>query len=104
MLQSKNNEVQFLDLGCIHKNLCCAFTAKCVRNAQMMVNSELQHTWVMSGYHIMDRFLVYILWFNFILALNFIFLCFCMVMVIYDNEFELKGRIIKFKPRKKSEP
>ena len=33
---------------------------------------------------------MYVLWFNFILGLNFIFFCFCMGMVMYDNEFETK--------------
>ena len=32
---------------------------------------------------------LYMLWFNFILGLNFIFLCF-LGMVMYDNEFETK--------------
>ena len=34
-----------------------------------------------------DRSLVFMLWFNFILGLNFIFLLF-LGMVMYDNEFE----------------
>ena len=30
------------------------------------------------------------LWFNFILGLNFIFSCFWAMMVMYDNEFKTK--------------
>ena len=36
------------------------------------------------------------LWFNFILGLNFIFLCFRLIIIHYHN---LKQREMKFKPR-----
>ena len=38
------------------------------------------------------------LWFNFILGLNFIFLCFRLIIIHYHN---LKQREMKFKPRTK---
>ena len=39
---------------------------------------------------------VYMLWFNFILGLNFIFLCFKLIIIHYHTQ---KQREIKFKPR-----
>ena len=38
------------------------------------------------------------LWFNFFLGLNFIFLCFKLIIIHYHTQ---KQRKIKFKPRKK---
>ena len=38
------------------------------------------------------------LWFNFFLGLNFIFLCFKLIVIHYHTQ---KQRKIKFKPRKK---
>ena len=38
------------------------------------------------------------LWFNFILGLNFISLCFRVYMVMYDNESKIQKEI-KFKPQ-----
>ena len=39
---------------------------------------------------------IYMLWFNFILGLNFIFLCFKLIIIHYHTQ---KQREIKFKPR-----
>ena len=39
---------------------------------------------------------VYMLWFNFILGLNFIFLCFKVIIIHYHTP---KQRLKKFKPR-----
>ena len=39
---------------------------------------------------------VYVLWLNFILGLNFIFLCFRLIIIHYHN---LKQKEMKFKPR-----
>ena len=39
---------------------------------------------------------MYMLWFNFILGLNFIFLCFKLIIIHYHSQ---KQRQIKFKPR-----
>ena len=41
---------------------------------------------------------IYMLWFNFILGLNFIFLCFKLIIIYYHTQ---KQRKIKFKPRTK---
>ena len=41
-------------------------------------------------------FYMYVLWFNFILGLNFIFLCFNLIIIHYHTP---KQRKIKFKPR-----
>ena len=45
-----------------------------------------------------NRFLVYMLWFNFILGLNFLFFCFKLIMIHYHT---LKQKKRKFKPMKK---
>ena len=39
---------------------------------------------------------MYVLWFNFMLGLNFIFLCFKLIIIHYHTQ---KQREIKFKPR-----
>ena len=44
------------------------------------------------------RVLMYVLWFNFILSLNFIFFWF-LGMVMYDNEFETKEYKIQTKDK-----
>ena len=41
---------------------------------------------------------VYMLWFNFILGLNFIFFCFKLIIIHYHTQ---KQKKIKFKPRRK---
>ena len=41
---------------------------------------------------------MYMLWFNFILGSNFIFLCFKLIIIYYHTQ---KQRKIKFKPRTK---
>ena len=41
-------------------------------------------------------FIVFLLWLNFILGLNFIFLCFRLILIYYHTE---KQRKIKFEPR-----
>ena len=40
--------------------------------------------------------LLYVLWFNFILGLNFIFFCFKLIIIYYHTQ---KQKKIKFKPR-----
>ena len=48
--------------------------------------------------HVIYYFMIYMLWFNFILGLNFIFHCFKLIIIHYHTQKQWK---IKFKPRTK---
>ena len=65
--------------------------------ALILVGYSRQHTVLLNlSVESCLKIQVYMLWFNFILGLNFIFLCFKLIIIHYHTQ---KQREIKFKPR-----